>query len=48
MKKFFKWLFFAPIIFFGVWLIALFWAEFRTALINAIKSELQEIERRYK
>lgn len=49
MKKTFKWLFIAPIVFFGVWLIALFCQDFREKLIDKTKKLLEitanEIER---
>lgn len=45
MKKFFKWLLITPILFFGVWLVALFSENFRTALINTVEKILKTLER---
>lgn len=49
MKKFLKWLFIAPIVFFGVWLIALYWEKFRDVFIKSIDRTIEvcalEIER---
>lgn len=36
-KKFLKWLFIAPILFFGVWLIALCSPKFREDFINMVE-----------
>lgn len=49
MKKTLKWLFFAPAILFGIWLIALYSEEFREHFINTthkiLKNMANEIER---
>lgn len=47
VKKFLKWLFIAPFLFFGVWLIALFCERFRTDFINTIEMLLKQIEREF-
>ena len=47
MKKFLKWLFIAPFLFFGVWLIALFCERFRTDFINTVEMLLKQIEREF-
>lgn len=48
-EKLLKWLFVAPVLFFGVWLIAFYSEDFRTRLINTVRKLLQnmanEIER---
>lgn len=44
MKKTLKWLFIAPILFFGVWLVALFSERFRTDFINTVEMLLKQIE----
>ena len=49
MKKTLKWLFVAPFLFFGVWLIALFSAKFREDFIwltnKVLKVAVDEYER---
>lgn len=45
MKKTLKWLFIAPFIFFGVWLIALFSERLRADFINSVELILKIMER---
>lgn len=42
-----KWLFIAPFLFFGVWLIALFSEKFRTSLIDTIERLLNKAVTEY-
>lgn len=49
VKKFLKWLFIAPILFFGVWLIALCYPKFREDFISTVERllnvSIREFER---
>lgn len=44
MKKTLKWMFISPILFFGIWLIALFCERFRTTFVNTIERLLKTLE----
>lgn len=43
MKDNLKWFFVAPILFFGIWLIALFCGKFRTAFMNTVERLLKTL-----
>lgn len=41
MKQILKWLFIAPFLFFGIWLIALFSEQIRTGFIDTVRKLLE-------
>jgi len=47
IKSIFKWLFIAPFLFFGIWLIALFSKKFRTDFIVTVEKLLNIAAREY-